>query len=33
MFFRLGQEAGDTFTLEVPRWLYDYFSLGVVIIH
>jgi len=19
----------DTFTLEVPRWLYDYFSLGV----
>jgi len=24
---------GDTFTLEVPRWLYDYFSLGVFIIH
>jgi len=23
----------DTFTLEVPRWLYDYFSLGVFIIH
>ena len=23
----------DTFTLKVPRWLYDYFSLGVFIIH
>ena len=22
----------DTFTLEVPRWLYDYFSLGVFMI-
>jgi len=22
---------GDTFTLKVPRWLYDYFSLGVFI--
>ena len=21
----------DTFTLKVPRWLYDYFSLGVLI--
>jgi len=23
----------DTFALEVALWLYDYFSLGVVIIH
>ena len=23
----------DTFTLKVPRWLYDYFSLGVFIIN
>ena len=23
----------DTFTLEVPRWLYDYLQLGVFIIH
>jgi len=23
----------DTFSLKVPRWLYDYFSLGVFIIH
>ena len=23
----------DTFTLKVPRWLYDYFSLGVFNMH
>ena len=27
------KKGWDTFTLEVPRWLYDYFSLGVFIIH